>query len=664
MLDSNKKIKLLIHAGTPKTGSTTLQQAMYTNRDRLLEKGILYPDLEIWQGKAKKHQWLVNYLITNNKEGLRSRFHELHEMAIKLNATMVVLSTEGIYNHWFDYSPEARDLLGELTDFFNVSIWCFFRMPVTFAVSLYGQSVKNPVTGSHPENSTSLSMEEIIQYPTFRKRLDYASFIDSVESLFGQGSLIASKYESADILVQARMILGVADHVLPDVPRLNESLSNLGIDLLRRLNSLNLPDSQRKDVFETISSLDKILSSSSQPITASEEFRQQVKVLSAQSEKTLAERYGISWNDSNSNKDDLKYEFVLIAEAGLLEEQALILCESIRIFGGRYANAFIAVLSPRPDHRPKESTIQRLEQLNVKYVPLTINSPCPEFGASFKVLGWSEYEKISTADVLIGLDSDTVFLAEPDLEIGSDHAAVRPVDVVGMCTKGLEDPRDIYWQNLCRICGVEYDLIPYVESTVDRQTVKASYNGGFVIVRRSSHIFQRTAEFFLKSVEAGLRPFANEGLKINAGHGLVSVEGSEYWGSDQACLSLAIWGANLTARALPQNLNFPLHLIEALRSEVDSGKFGTLVHIHYHYLLKDVTTASQDFMDYPGLPTEGISWLKEHVLHLRLKQSLLVGESELASSREKLQKIYNSNAWKVLTKYYKLRDTIKRIVRK
>lgn len=663
LYESKNKIKLLIHAGTPKTGSTTLQKAMYVHRERLLKEGILYPDLDIEPGEMKKHQWLVRYLMANDKERLRSMFSELSKMAIESQAKMIVLSTEGVYNHWSDYSPEARGILGELADSFDVSVWCVFREPLAFAISRYGQVVKNPPNGSSPENGTSLSMEEIIQFPSFRRRLDYAGFIDGIESVFGRGSIVVTKYASADVLEQARSILGVSIDILPDVPRMNESLSAQGIDLVRRMNSLHLSEAQREKVLAEINDIDKLLGSSSGPLTASEVFRQQVKVLSANSEKILAERFGISWHETSGGGTDMNLEFVIIAEAGILEDQALMLCESIRLMSGRYASAGIVVISPRKDRRPSGSTLLRLEELNVKYVPLTVESPCPEYGTTFRVLAFAEYERMSTADVLVGLDSDTVFLAEPDLDLGSDDAAARPVDVIGMCTKGEGDPRDAYWQSLCHVCGVDYNSIPYVVSTVDRQTVKASYNGGFVVVRRSSHIFQRTADFFLKSVEAGLKPFANEGLRIDAGHGLVSVEGSEYWGSSQACLSLAIWGANLTLRTLPPSHNIPLHLYETLSAEVESGQFGTLVHIHYHNLLNDVPTEAPAFMDYPGLQGSGIAWLKEHVLNVKLKQLVLAGQLELASSREELEKIYNSNGWRILTKYYKLRDTVKRIIR-
>lgn len=334
----------------------------------------------------------------------------------------------------------------------------------------------------------------------------------------------------------------------------------------------------------------------------------------------------------------MKLEFVIIAEAGILEAQAVMLCESIRQFGGRYAKEGIVVISPRPDRRPNVATLQRLENLNVKYIPLSLESPCPEYGTSFRVLAWAEYERMSAADILVGLDSDTVFLAEPDLDLGINDAAARPVDFTGMCSKGLEDPRDLYWQNLCSICGVDYNVLPYIVSTVDHQTVKASYNGGLVVVRRSCNIFQRAAVFFLKSVEAGFKPYANEGIRVEAGHGQVSLEGSEYWGSSQACLSLAIWGANLTLRTLPSGHNFPLHHYEALLPEIESGRLGTLTHIHYHNMLTDTSTEALGFIDYLGLPVTGIAWLKEHaiIMQRNLKEILEPKVCHARSSMEDL----------------------------
>ena len=58
---------------------------------------------------------------------------------------------------------------------------------------------------------------------------------------------------------------------------------------------------------------------------------------------------------------------VLCIEANRLEPQGLMLCESIRRFGGRYANAPIVAVSPRPDLALGPEARARLRDLDVTY---------------------------------------------------------------------------------------------------------------------------------------------------------------------------------------------------------------------------------------------------------------------------------------------------------
>ncbi|NKJ03496.1 hypothetical protein [Rhizobium sp. SG741] len=238
-----------------------------------------------------------------------------------------------------------------------------------------------------------------------------------------------------------------------------------------------------------------------------------------------------------------KTVFGIIAEEGPLEAQATLLCESVRQFGGSYSSSRLVVISPRSDRRPTQRTIRSLEALRAEILFLDIESAVPEYGSSFRIHAAATLEANCSEEQLVFLDSDIFFCGEPSLGLGDAHAAARPVDLKGMCTTGVEDTNDAYWQNLCKICSVEYESLPYITTTVDKLPVKASYNGGFVVVRPAASIFQRTEEFFVKSVKSNLRPYADRGLQIQAGHGLVAGVGAEYWGSSQACLSLAIWGA-------------------------------------------------------------------------------------------------------------------------
>ena len=221
-------------------------------------------------------------------------------------------------------------------------------------------------------------------------------------------------------------------------------------------------------------------------------------------------------------------EFVLIAEAGILEAQALMLCESIREFGGRYSSAAITVVSPRGDRRPSRTTVRRLQRLGTEFLPLDLRSRCPEYGPSHKVLSLAYVARRPGPPILVQVDSDTVFLRDPDFSLNGVDAAARPVDVKGMCTSGPGDPFDPYWRSLCRLCEVEYDQLPMVKATVDRQVVRASYNGGLVAARRATGIFERTEEFFNRVVAAELKPWGTD-QRVKSGAGLVGTAGGAYW---------------------------------------------------------------------------------------------------------------------------------------
>jgi len=87
-------------------------------------------------------------------------------------------------------------------------------------------------------------------------------------------------------------------------------------------------------------------------------------------------------------------------------------------------------------------------------------------------------------DYLVILDSDMLFLREPSFH--PCDAGARPVDSKDAASTGPADPQDAYWQRLCDLGGIAIDRLPWLMTTVDNVRVRASYNGGFAVVRRSS----------------------------------------------------------------------------------------------------------------------------------------------------------------------------------
>jgi hypothetical protein len=302
---------------------------------------------------------------------------------------------------------------------------------------------------------------------------------------------------------------------------------------------------------------------------------------------------------------DSSVEFVLVAEAGILEAQALLLCETIRCFAGAYARSPITVVSPRRARRPSASTLRKLDQLQAEYLPIEIESCCPSYGTSYRVHAVTHVERRPGPPVIVQLDSDTIFVAEPDFSLDECDAAARPVDVKGMCTTGPQDPFDNYWRRFCALVNVDYERLPLIQTTVDRQRVQASYNGGLLVARRSSGIFERTDSFLRQSIAVGLKPWLGESPTFSTGTGTLRGAATAYWGTSQAAFSLAAVAGKHSVRLLPETHNVPLHVLDRMASPIPAP----VVHLHYHGVFSPDSynpTATERLR----LPAETEEWLK------------------------------------------------------
>jgi hypothetical protein len=275
--------------------------------------------------------------------------------------------------------------------------------------------------------------------------------------------------------------------------------------------------------------------------------------------------------------------FVLCIENNGIREQALLLCRSIRRYAGRLRDAPILAYAPRPGLGVDAATRRQLEELRVEYVDAPLNTTCPEYPPANRVFAGAHAERCSDAEFLIVTDSDTVWLDEPELPLDAD-AAVRPVDAKGSATRGPGDRFEAYWERLAEVAGITLDRLPMLRSTIGDERIRASYNAGFTIVRRRLGILTRCAELFAASLGEGLRPYRDSGVEIVASTGRVGREGSEYWGSSQTALTLAIWASTDRVLHYPDWYNLPLHLV-AFDRDVDARWLQrSPVHVHYHWM--------------------------------------------------------------------------------
>jgi hypothetical protein len=301
-----------------------------------------------------------------------------------------------------------------------------------------------------------------------------------------------------------------------------------------------------------------------------------------------------------------EFEFCLLVEAGVLERQALLLCESIRHFAGPYADMPLTVISPRPSRRPAASTVQRLLQFGANYVPLNLKSQTPEYGPSYKTLALGWRARQSGPDILVQLDSDTIFLDAPDLALNGHVAIARPVDVKGMCSAGPSDSFEPIWQRMCNICGVDIETLGYVTSTVDKLTLRANFNGGLVVARR--HVFNVAEECFLSIVADDIHPFADIDSGMKSGSGPVSPAGRKSWGLTQAALSLAVAKLGGTVGQMDGGTNIPMHLLERIEPPPTR-----VTHLHYHWIFAGDNDNNPVFNGRLALRPDQAGWLRAHL---------------------------------------------------
>lgn len=302
--------------------------------------------------------------------------------------------------------------------------------------------------------------------------------------------------------------------------------------------------------------------------------------------------------------------FVLCIERNEICAQALLLIESIRAFAGRYRDCPIVAVAARPGLGVDRPTQDHLEALGVTYHEEPLNTLCAEYGSANRVYAAAWAADAFSVDTLFVLDSDTLFLGEPE-PLGPDHDfAMRPVDVKGSASLGPDDPHEPYWTAVCGLAGLSVDALPFVETTLDRQRVRACYNGGYTAVRRASGILQHAAQLFTRSILAGLRPYKGLNLSIFASTGHVGPRAAEYWGSNQAALSIAAWSTTRRIRSLDARFNVPLHQLADPACWTDDWLDIRPRHIHYHWMLR-ATHRDQalELMTRLGVPADQRQWI-------------------------------------------------------
>lgn len=286
-----KPLKLIIHAGTPKTGTTSLQAYLDKKQRKLHKLGILYPTRS-HNPDAPKHQWLEKNLVRTHPQNLLDNFASVVQQ-VDENTHTVLLSSEGVYNHWWDFPEESTILLKAISSCFEVNIWVWFREPLAFAESFYKQCMRNPAVKNIPCYGKDLSFAEILQDSWFIQRLDYLSFVNDCDALFGKSAVSVFEYQK-DTVKTVSELLGLATPHDNPTPRKNTSMNAITSELYRVINRLQLTAKEKEKLVPHLHDIDSVLRPYANKLSnqiIDRESRIKIENLTAVAMTKLKERY-------------------------------------------------------------------------------------------------------------------------------------------------------------------------------------------------------------------------------------------------------------------------------------------------------------------------------------------------------------------------------------
>jgi hypothetical protein len=127
-------IRVILHFGPPKTGTSALQAWCAANRDRLASHGVRYATFD--RQDDPKHQWLV-------QEFRRARFDRLKAERSTLQTGTLILSCEGIMVQRSTFPAEAWPRFRAALDGTDRCLFLVRRDAQDWTRSLWKQGVIN-----------------------------------------------------------------------------------------------------------------------------------------------------------------------------------------------------------------------------------------------------------------------------------------------------------------------------------------------------------------------------------------------------------------------------------------------------------------------------------------------------------------------------------------
>jgi hypothetical protein len=257
--------------------------------------------------------------------------------------------------------------------------------------------------------------------------------------------------------------------------------------------------------------------------------------------------------------------FVCCVESGSLETQTTRMIESLRRWGGKFANAPIFAVTPRFGPPISDQTRQIFDKFKVEYLHFQEKSKYSWNKFLNKPYAIRAVEKLVTSECIGWLDSDLLFVDEPEqltIQEGESFLACASDKNIG--TTGPQDSCEGYWQEICQCMGIDIEQLPWIKTEQEGVSIRLYWNSGVFVYRRSSSFGEHYLQACLQLCDSNI-----------ASHE------SGFFFNDQIALGLTMVKMGIPWRALPYSHNYSMGS-KTYKHWYSEEKLRAAKIVHYH----------------------------------------------------------------------------------
>lgn len=201
--------KLVLHIGTHKTGTSTIQSTLAAARDQLAASGVCYPktDRDPFPHLAKHCSTYQAAIQTD--AAFDDEFAILEQELATSGCDTLLLSEEGFSEAQFD----AFSKFSRLTDRYDLTIICFLRRQDQFLESLWVQYCR--------EGHERQTIADFVRRDGIRRRAEYTTILDFWSNFGTMSPHLFDKSGAKDIV----SIFGECIGVTLNAPARRENIS-------------------------------------------------------------------------------------------------------------------------------------------------------------------------------------------------------------------------------------------------------------------------------------------------------------------------------------------------------------------------------------------------------------------------------------------------------